>query len=157
MNHTLLSGSVMDESVCDGRLPECIVPTAKFGGGGTGLGPLVPMNTTACDDMLDKNVSFETGLSCFNMTNTPPCTKPGPQRNVFLSLVWMNLSGLHRATTSTPIQRLWGQMQIGPSCPTSVDDLTDAFVAEWQQISADRFKTVVENLPRRVEAGAAAY
>ena len=32
------------------------------------------------------------------------CTKPGPERKDFLRLVEKNLTGLHRAATSTPSQ-----------------------------------------------------
>ena len=39
--------------------------------------------------------------SCFSMT-MPPCTTRGPYRNGLLSSVSKNLTGLHRALTSTP-------------------------------------------------------
>jgi hypothetical protein len=40
-------------------------------------------------------------LPCFSMT-IPPCTKWGPYRNALSRSVWRNLTGLHRALTSTP-------------------------------------------------------
>ena len=40
-------------------------------------------------------------LSCFSMT-MPPCTKRGPYRNDLSRSVQKNLTGLHRALTSTP-------------------------------------------------------
>ena len=36
--------------------------------------------------------------------------------------------------------------------PTSVHNLTNAFVAEWKQVSAAMFQHLVESLHRRVEA-----
>ncbi len=60
-----------------------------------------------------------------------------------------------------PIQHLWDeldcQVQIRAYCPTSMADLTDALVAEWQQIAAARFKNLVENIPRRVDTIIVAY
>jgi hypothetical protein len=45
-----------------------------------------------------------------------------------------NLTGLHRALTSTP---------------SKVPDLTNALVAEWKQVPAAMFQHLVESLPRR--------
>jgi hypothetical protein len=36
--------------------------------------------------------------------------------------------------------------------PTSVPDLTNAFVAEWKEVPSAMFQHLVESLPRRVEA-----
>ena len=64
-------------------LSECIVPTVKFGGGGKiVLG------------------SLGKALSSFSMTISP-CTKRGPYSNGLSRSVWKNLTGLHRALTST--------------------------------------------------------
>ncbi len=71
-------------------------------------------------------------LSYVNVT-MPPCTKPGPQRNGFLSLMRKTLTGLHRALTSTP-SSIYG-LRTGPYRPASVLDLTNGLVAEWEQIS----------------------
>jgi hypothetical protein len=38
----------------------------------------------------------------FSMTMSP-CTKRGPYRNGLWRSVWKNLTGLHRALTSTPV------------------------------------------------------
>jgi hypothetical protein len=89
------------------------------------------------------------------------CRKWGPYRNGLLRLVWKNLTGLHRALTSTPSNTfgmswnadwepgLIAQHQRGPN-------LTNVLVAEWKQVPAAMFQRLVESLPRRVKAGIAA-
>ena len=46
--------------------------------------------------------SLGKALSCFSLI-MPPCTKRGPYRNGLSRSVWKNLTGLHRALTSSPL------------------------------------------------------
>uniref|UniRef100_A0A673VX79 Tc1-like transposase DDE domain-containing protein n=1 Tax=Salmo trutta TaxID=8032 RepID=A0A673VX79_SALTR len=59
-----------------------------------------------------------------------------------------------------PIEHLWDELKrrlrARSNCPTSVSDLTNALVAEWQQVPAAMFLHLVESLPRRVEAAISA-
>lgn len=79
-------------------------------------------NATTCNYILHNNVlpaleSFGKGLSSFKMS-VSPCTKPGPQRVVFQSLVLKNWTGLHRALISTP-SNTFGVIWDNDYCPIS--------------------------------------
>ena len=65
--------------------------------------------------------SLGKSLSCFNMT-MPPCTKRGPYRNGLLRLC---------GRTWLSCRKPWPQLRARPNRPTSLPDLTNAFVAEW--------------------------
>uniref|UniRef100_A0A8K9WU79 SAM domain-containing protein n=2 Tax=Oncorhynchus mykiss TaxID=8022 RepID=A0A8K9WU79_ONCMY len=90
----------------------------------------------------------------------PLCKKRDPYRNGLSRSVWKNLTGLHRALTSTPSD-IFGivlerRLRARPNRPASVPDLTNTIVAEWKQVPAEMFQHLVKNLPRRVEAVIAA-
>uniref|UniRef100_A0A0E9SY19 Uncharacterized protein n=1 Tax=Anguilla anguilla TaxID=7936 RepID=A0A0E9SY19_ANGAN len=57
--------------------------------------------------------------------------------------VWKNLTGLHKALTSTPSKTTGincePNCEPGPIAP-SVPNLTNALLAEWKQISAAMFQ-----------------
>ena len=61
---------------------------------------------------------------------------------------------------ATKPKQLWDELehrlQPRPYRPTSVHDLTNALVAEREQIPAARFQKLVEKFPRRVEVVKAA-
>jgi hypothetical protein len=109
MNHASPSGCPTDNLVW--QMPgwcyvsECLVPNLKFSGGGIMI--WVRPTSTAYNAILDVSVlptlwqQFGEGPSCFSLT-MPLCTKFSPYRNYLSRLVWKNLTGLHRALTSTP-------------------------------------------------------
>lgn len=79
-----------------------------------------------------------------------PCTKPAPKGN-------FSEFGVAELAQSPdphphPIQHLWDEVER----PTSMPDLNNALVTNWEQIPAVGFKSLVENLSRGVEAVGAA-
>lgn len=64
----------------------------------------------------------------------------------------MNLTGLHNGPDLNHIQHLWDELHARPYHRTSMSGLTNALVAEWQQIPAAMLQNLVESFSRGVEA-----
>uniref|UniRef100_A0A8K9XZV9 Magnesium transporter n=1 Tax=Oncorhynchus mykiss TaxID=8022 RepID=A0A8K9XZV9_ONCMY len=72
---------------------------------GRHLEPTVPPQTLSTEQSQTLKELKPKDLSCFMTMQL--FTKRGPYRNGLSTSVWKNLTGLHRALTSTPIEHLW--------------------------------------------------
>lgn len=89
----------------------------------------------------------------FNMTNSASVHKARSKKNGFPSLVWKNLTGLHRALTSTPPDINEPDLLTQRRCWTSLKLLR----LNWSKIPAARLQSLVKSLKtRRVETVIAA-
>ena len=82
--------------------------------------------------------SLGKALSCFSMTMTP-CTKWGQYRNDLLRSVWENLTGLHKALTSTPSNNFCDELKtqsVSQAKSTDISARPHKFSCGWMEETA---------------------
>lgn len=155
-------------------LPECVVPTVKFGGGSImvwgcfswyGLGQLVIvhgyMNALSYLDVLDNAACpslwqfYGTGPYNFQHDNAP-CHKARIVNAWFSDNNIGTLQWPAQSPDLNPIEHLWDELErrirLRPRRPSSLPELATALKEEWSAISPVFYKNLVESLPRRIEA-----
>ena len=136
---------------------------------GAGLGPLVPvkgiLNASAFREMLDNYMlptlweQFGGGTFLFQHD----CAPVHKARSI---KTWMREFGVDELDwpAQSPdlnlIEHLWDELEqrlrARPSHPTSVCDLANTLLEEWSKFPISTLLSLIESLPRRVEAVIAA-
>lgn len=154
------------------HLPECVVPTVKFGGGSVmvwgcvswhGLGPLVVvsgiMDTAKYLDVLDNAAlptlwqHFGNGPYQYQQDNAP-CHTARAATRWFEDMGVQKLDWPAQSPDLNPIEALWDELErrvrARPMRPKSPSQLATVLKEEWSKIPPSCYRKLIENMPNRV-------
>ena len=104
--------------------------------------------------------SLGKAISCLTLHGNAVVHKSRTTQKRFVEICVEELDWPAQSPDLNPIEHLWDELErrlrARPNRPKLVPNLTNALVAEWNQVSAAMFQHLVESLPRRVEGVIAA-